>query len=166
MSVPAHTLSLMPIRQRTWREVDGERIEGTWRPAFIHNGGRYFLTDLLIYADGMIYCWELVTLDEFAAKLASGWVAVEFPDGGQASAHHLGSWKFAEPHTWLTPEMLLGEIRDDIDQLNGRPDSTARCLAALDVFRGEPTDSNRAALRAAYVAIPEHLRIYALGDQD
>ncbi|WP_197672115.1 NADAR family protein [Alloactinosynnema sp. L-07] len=107
-----------------------------------------------------------MTLDEFATKLSSGWVATELTDGAQASAHHLASWKFAEPYTWLTPEMLLGEIRDDIDQLNDRPDSTDRCLETLDVFRGQPTEDNRAVLRKAYEAIPEHLRIYALGDQD
>lgn len=160
------TLTAVAIRRRTWRNVDGERIEGTWRHAFIRNGPTYFLTDLLIYADGMVDCWGLVTLEEFAGKLASGWVATDLADGAQASAHHLASWKFAEPRMWLTPEMLLGEVRDDIDQLNGRPDSAARCLAALDVFRSQPTEDNRAALREAYEAIPEHLRIYALGDQD
>lgn len=156
----------MAIGRRTWRIVDSERIEGTWRPAFIHNGGTYFLTDLLVYADGMIDCWGLVTLEEFADKLASGWVATELPEGGQASAHHLASWKFAEPQMWLTPEMLLGEIRDEIEKLNGRPDSSERCLAVVDVFRRDPSEENRAALREAYEAIPEHLRIYALGDQD
>ncbi|MGW1466353.1 NADAR family protein [Streptomyces sp. NPDC002308] len=156
----------MAIRQRTWRDVDGERIEGTWRHAFIRNGSRYFLTDLLIYADGMVDCWGLETLDGFAGKLASGWVATDLPEGARASAHHLASWKFAEPRTGLTPEMLLGEVRDDIDNLNGRPDSTRRCLAAVDVFRQQPTEANRTAVREAYDAIPEHLRRYALGDMD
>lgn len=153
------------IRRRTWRNVDGQRIEGTWRHAFIHNGN-YFLTDLLIYADGMVDCWGLETLEGFADKLASGWVATDLPEGAQASVHHLASWKFAEPKTWLTPEMLLGEVRDDIDNLNGRPDSTGRCLAAVDVFRDQPSEANRAAVREAYEAIPEHLRRYALGDMD
>ena len=62
--------------------------------------------------------------------------------------------------------MLLGEVRDDIDNLNGRPDSTGRCLAAVDVFREQPTEANRTAVREAYEAIPEHLRRYALGDMD
>lgn len=146
--------------------MDGERIEGTWRHAFIRNGGKYFLTDLLIYADGMVDCWGLETLGGFADKLASGWVATDLSEGAQASAHHLASWKFAEPKTWLTPEMLLGEVRDDIDNLNGRPDSTGRCLSAVDVFRDEPTETNRTAVREAYEAIPEHLRRYALGDMD
>ncbi|MFJ6841078.1 NADAR family protein [Streptomyces griseoluteus] len=156
----------MAIGQRTWRNVDGERIEGTWRHAFICNGGTYFLTDLLIYADGMVDCWGLETLEGFAGKLASGWVATDLPEGAQASAHHLASWTFAEPQTWLTPQMLLGEVRDDIDNLNGRPDSTRRCLAAVDVFRQQPTEANRTAVREAYEAIPEHLRRYALGDMD
>ncbi|MFJ6120239.1 NADAR family protein [Streptomyces sp. NPDC092129] len=156
----------MAIRKRTWRNVDGERIEGTWRHAFIRNGGKYFLTDLLIYADGMVDCWGLETLEGFADKLASGWVATDLSEGAQASAHHLASWKFAEPKTWLTPELLLGEVRDDIDNLNGRPDSTGRCLSAVDVFRDEPTETNRTAVREAYEAIPEHLRRYALGDMD
>jgi hypothetical protein len=30
----------------THRTADGVRIPGTWRHAFIRNGGRYFLTDL------------------------------------------------------------------------------------------------------------------------
>ena len=156
----------MVVWRRTWRAVDGERIEGTWRHAFIRNGGTYHLSDLMIYADGMVDCWGLVTLDEFATKLASGWVATEPADGARASAHHLAVWKFAEPQTWLTPEMLLGEVRDDIDRLNGRPDSTDRCLAALEVFRDQPTEDHRAVLRQAYEAIPDHMRGYALGDQN
>lgn len=156
----------MAINQRTWRNVDGERIEGTWRHAFIRNGRDYYLTDLFIYADGMVDCWGLVTLEEFAGKLASGWVATNLEEEALASAHHLASWRFAEPQMWMTPERLLGEVRDEIDQLNGRPDSTQRCLAAVEVFRREPTEENRAAVRELYEAIPEHLRRYALGDMD
>ncbi|MFH8254042.1 NADAR family protein [Streptomyces roseolus] len=150
----------------THRTADGVRVPGTWRHAFICNGGTYFLTDLFIYADGLIDCWDLVTLDEFEKKLRSGWVATSLPDGGTASAHHLASWTFDEPDTWLTPELLLAEVRDTIDELNDRPDSTGRCLAAVDVFLAERTEENRSAARAAYLAIPETVRHYALGDMD
>ncbi|MDX2293602.1 MULTISPECIES: NADAR family protein [Streptomyces] len=150
----------------THRMADGVRVPGTWRHAFICNGGTYFLTDLFIYADGIVDCWDLVTLDEFEKKLRSGWVATGLPDGGSASAHHLGRWTFGEPDTWLTPELLLAEVRDTIDELNGRPDSTGRCLAAVEVFLAEPTEENRSAARAAYLAIPETVRHYALGDMD
>ncbi|MEU3852188.1 NADAR family protein [Streptomyces sp. NPDC029554] len=149
----------------TSRTADGVRVPGTWRHAFIRNGD-YYLTDLFIYADGLIDCWGLVTLEEFERKLRSGWVATELPDGARVSAHDLAVWKFSEPHSWHTPELLLAEIRDTIDQLNGRPDSTDRCLAAVDVFLAERTEENRAAARAAYYAIPETQRHYALGDMD
>lgn len=150
----------------THRTADGVRIPGTWRHAFIRNGGDFFLTDLFIYADGLIDCWGLVTLDEFEGKLRSGWVATDLPEGGRASAHNLAAWQFGEPHTWLTPELLLAEVRDTVEQLNGRPDSTARCLAALDVFLADRTEENRATARDAYLAIPETQRHYALGDMD
>lgn len=136
------------------------------RHAFIRNGKDYFLTDLLIYADGSIWCWEWVDLDGLRDKLASGWVATSFETGARASAHHVGSWRFADPRSGMKPEWLLGEVADEIDKLNGRPDSTGRCLLALDRYLQSRAEEDRSALCAAYEAIPEHLRRYALGDMD
>ncbi|MFF2073466.1 NADAR family protein [Kitasatospora sp. NPDC058162] len=149
----------------THRTADGVRIPGTWRHVFIRNG-HYFLTDLFIYADGLIDCWGLVTIEEFEEKLRTGWVATSLPEGAEASAHDLAEWRFSEPQSWQTPELLLAEVRDTIDQLNGRPDSTERCLAAVDVFLADRTEENRAAAHAAFLAIPESQRCYALGDMD
>jgi len=36
---------------RAYRIVDGERVEGTWRSVFVHNGD-FHLADLVVYADG------------------------------------------------------------------------------------------------------------------
>lgn len=151
---------------RISREADGERIEGVTRPVFIRNGGDYYLTDLEIYADGSIFCWEWVDLAGLQAKLASGWVATSLEAGARASAHHLASWRFDEPQSWMEPQWLLGEVADEIDKLNGRPDSTGRCLLVLDRYLQSRSAEDRAALSAAYEAIPEHLRRYALGDMD
>ncbi|MEZ0077143.1 NADAR family protein [Planotetraspora sp. GP83] len=153
-------------RNRTYRDVDGERIEGTWRPIFIRNGSSYFLSELKIYADGAIWCWEWVDLDGLREKLRSGWVATKLEPGGQASAHHLATWRFDDPQVWITAEDLLGEVADEIDRLNDRPDSTGRCLLALERFLQTRAEADRVALRATYQAIPEHLRVYALGDMD
>src|SRR3974377_748935 len=87
--------------RRTYRVVDEQRIPGTWRPIFIHNIS-YHLTELYIYADGVINCWEEVTLDGLREKIQSGWVATALPQGAYASAHDLGSWKFDEPAVWVT----------------------------------------------------------------
>jgi predicted NAD-dependent protein-ADP-ribosyltransferase YbiA (DUF1768 family) len=156
----------MAFYDRTYRVVDGERIEGTWRPGFIKNGRTYFLTDLKIYADGVVDCWGLVTFDEFVKKVRSGWVATALPEGGKASARGVATWTFHEPEDWVDEDSLIGEVADEIDKLAGRPDSTDRCMAAVDVYLADQSETNRAALREAYLAIPEHLRMFALGDQD
>ncbi|MFJ8032470.1 MULTISPECIES: NADAR family protein [unclassified Streptomyces] len=152
-------------KRNTYRVVDGVRIPGTWRHAFIRNGS-HFLTDLVIYADGLVDCWGLVTLDEFEEKVRSGWVATTLPDGARASAHGLATWTFGEPRSRLSPELLVAEVRDTVDRLNGRPDSTGRCLAAVDVFLADRTEENRAAARTAFLAVPASRRRYALGDMD
>ncbi|MFD3993493.1 NADAR domain-containing protein [Streptomyces sp. NPDC058583] len=61
---------------------------------------------------------------------------------------------------------MVAEVRDTIDQLNQRPDSTGRCLAAVDVFLADRTEENRAAAHTAFLAIPASQRRYALGDMD
>ncbi|MFF0739610.1 NADAR family protein [Streptomyces sp. NPDC004111] len=155
----------MAPRNPTFRDVDGERVPGTWRHAFIRNGGHH-LTDLVIYADGLIDCWGLVTLEEFDEKLRSGWVATELPEGGEASVYGIGSWTFTGVRSYTTREDLLGEVRDEIERLNGRPTSTDRCLAAADSFLADPTEANRALLRTAYLEMPETVRVFALGDMD
>jgi predicted NAD-dependent protein-ADP-ribosyltransferase YbiA (DUF1768 family) len=152
--------------ERIYRVADGEQIEGTTRPIFIRNGDTYFLTDLRVYADGAIWCWEPVDLAGLREKLRTGWVATSLPPGARASAHHLASWRFSEPQMWVTAEEILGEVADDIDTLNGRPDSTARCHRALARYLESRSEPDQIALREAYQAIPGHMRVYALGDMD
>src|SRR5262245_21231187 len=102
-------LAGMLPRNRTYRVVDGERIEGTWRHVFIRNGD-YFLTDLLVYADGAIWCWEWVDLDGLREKLRDGWVATTLEAEARASAHDLASWRLGDPASWITADELLGEV--------------------------------------------------------
>ncbi|MFE4262252.1 NADAR family protein [Streptomyces sp. NPDC056883] len=151
-------------RRTTHRIVDGVHIPGTWRPAFIRNG-RYFLTDLFIYADGLVDCWGLVTLEEFEEKVRSGWVATTLPEGAPAAIHGLARWTFGEPRNQLTPDLLIAEVRDTVDRLNERPDSAGRCMAAVRAFLADRTEENRAAARAAFLAVPVSRR-RAMGDMD
>ncbi|MEU1672313.1 NADAR family protein [Streptomyces roseifaciens] len=152
-------------KQPTFRIVDGERIPGLSRPVFVRNGDHHYLEQLGIYADGVIDCWEeLLTLEEFAADLRRGRIVTRFEEGARAAVHATVEWEFSKVNGHLTPESLYAEIRDDIDDLNGRPDSTARALRALQEFRADPTEKRRAVLRAAYEEIPEHERHAALAD--
>lgn len=156
----------MSSRQRTYRIVDGARIEGTWRPAFIRNGDSYYLTDLLIFADDKVDCWGLVDFEEFCGKVRAGWVATSFADGAQASAHLLASWRMTDPVSAVSAGELIAEVADEIARLRGEPDSEELCLAALRRYLAEPSAERLEELRAAYLAVPAHLRIFLLGDMD
>lgn len=151
--------------RRTYRGVDDEHIHGTWLPIFIHNGN-YYLTELYIYADGMIDCWEPVSLEGLRDKVRSGWVATSLPQGALASVHDLAFWKFDEPEMSLTGDQLIDEVADEIDRLNDRPDSTGRLQEAIRAYVADPSDTKRRQVRAAYEAVPAHHRMYVIGDQD
>lgn len=155
-------------RRRTYREADGQRIEGTWRLIFTRSMDTYSLTELYIYADGAIDCGggKLTNLDGLRAALRSGKVATTPEEGARGYAHHLAAWRFTEPQPWIDADMLVGEAADEIDRLNDRPDSMRRCLLAAQTYLDEMTEDNRQALLEAYLAIPEHFRLYTLGDMD
>ncbi len=83
----------MAYFNRTYRvEQDGTRIDGVFVLAFIHNG-RYHLTPIRNYQDGMIDCWGLVDFEGFKEKVRSGL-------GGDAAAR--GQRGRAAPHAQLT----------------------------------------------------------------
>ncbi|GIG71371.1 NADAR family protein [Phytomonospora endophytica] len=151
----------MTSDKRTWRTVDGVRIEGTRRPVFVDNGGAHLLTDLTIYADGVIDCQSAhLDLDGLAAALESGRVAIAPPPGSTVSIHHLATWTCGETRAVVTPATLLAEIADEIDRLNGRPGSRERCEAAAHAWAADPGEAERLALREAFLAVPEHRRRY------
>jgi predicted NAD-dependent protein-ADP-ribosyltransferase YbiA (DUF1768 family) len=156
------------MRRGTFRNADGQRVEGVWRHIFTRNGDTYYLADLVIYADGAIDCRTggLTDLDGLREQLRCGRVATTLEEGATASVHHVASCRFAQPQTWIDADMLLGEVADEIDRLNERPDSTDRCVLAVKTYLADPSEQHRLAVRDRYLAIPEHLRIYALGDMD
>jgi len=95
------------------RVVDGFSI-----PGIINNGGSYFFTDLQVYHDGLVYCWEMADLELLRKKLNSGWVATEVPDGKHISVHGLGYW-VVEQGDWLyNKESFYNYIFSLIKRLN------------------------------------------------
>lgn len=92
-------------------------IEGFLIPGIINNM-KYFFTDLQVYSDGLIYCWDMVDLDMFKDKLDKGWVVTSIPDGETISFFSLGNWKI-EQGNWLhTKETLYGYVYSLVNKLN------------------------------------------------
>jgi hypothetical protein len=67
-----------------------KEIRGHEFPGIIHNAS-YFLTELQVFADGLINCWQMVDLPMFKEKLRRGWVVTSIPDGSELSIHGIGS---------------------------------------------------------------------------
>jgi hypothetical protein len=151
---------------RVCRRVGDEIIIGKSLPAFIHNGGTYFLTQIEVYPDGTIECWGHVTLEEFEQKVGSGWVVTSLPEYAEVHIHHLATFRAKDVISFVQEGDLLKEVRDIIAQFQGYPSLSKRCLDAFFRYLDEPTQKNREQLQEAYTAIPLDLRMYILGDQD
>ncbi|WP_328898655.1 NADAR family protein [Streptomyces sp. NBC_00441] len=156
----------MTWREPTYRMVDGERIDGAWCHIWrrYQMGGRYYLDDLVVFADGTITCGERTDLAGLAKKLAAGHWAVTDPEAPPLPDPP-SKWeaRYSEP---LTPEGFLLEVADRIEELSRRPTAGQRCWDAIRQYEQQPTESNRELLRAAYLAVPAHLRVFVLGDMD
>ncbi|MFD7984192.1 NADAR family protein [Kitasatospora indigofera] len=114
----------MSGERRTYRYSDGERIPGLRRLVFAHHAGVHHLTELTVYADGLVDCCGLSTVAEFAERVGYGQVAARIPEGARGAAPGLATWRFTSAHTFLTPERLLAEVRADVERLNGPPEHT------------------------------------------
>lgn len=158
-------MSDRPTPGRIFRHHDGQRIPGFRRMAFIHNWD-YHLAEIRVYADGMVDCWELVDFDGFRQKVREGWVVTRLPEGATVQLSPLGSFRATEVRNDVPEADFVREVADLIDELQGRPTSSERCLWTWERFRSEPSEENRGELRAAYELVPVHLRDGLLGDQD
>ncbi|MFE2545533.1 NADAR family protein [Actinacidiphila glaucinigra] len=150
----------------TYRLVDGERIDGAWCHVWTKSCTDYYLADLFVYADGAIRCVSEMDLPGLRERLAAGSIALSNPERPVPAPAQSGprwSARYPEP---LTDEGFVGEVRDEIESLNGRPTTFDRCWQAIRRYMHEPTEDNRQSVRAAYLAIPAHRRVYVLGDMD
>ena len=67
---------------------------------------------------------------------------------------------------YLDPEDFIGEVADHIEELNGRPTSSYRCIGAYKTYQKSQTSENLEKLRETYEAVPGHKRKFLLGDMD
>lgn len=94
-----------------------EILEGFSIPGIIHNM-QYHFTDLQVYSDGLISCWEMVDLSMFKDKLNKGWVVTSIPDGEAISIFSLGHWKIEKGEWQHTKETLYDYVHSLVKRLN------------------------------------------------
>ena len=79
---------------------------------------QYHFTDLQVYSDGLISCWEMVDLHIFKDKLNKGWVVTSIPDGEAISIFNLGNWKIQQGEWLHTKETLYEFVFSLVKRLN------------------------------------------------
>lgn len=145
---------------------EGKIIFGEALPVFIHNPG-FHLTDLKVFQDGKIDCGEgLVDFEEFKKKVAGGLVQTSIPDGSAVSAFPLAHFKITDYSTYVKEAELIKEVKDIIEELNGRKTTSEICQDMFGEYNQNPTEENKQKLKKSYEDIPEHNRHYVLGDMD
>ncbi|MDA0564568.1 NADAR family protein [Streptomonospora sp. S1-112] len=158
----------MRWRSPTHRTVAGQRIDGAWCHVWLRRaGGTHAVEDLLAFADGTIHCGRSTDLAGLRRMLESGEIALTDPAADHSPAGGTGQrgWRSRAPEP-LTPEGFLLDVADRIEALAGRPTAADRCWAAIRDYLRDPVEARRQEVRAAYLAVPPHRRVYVLGDMD
>ncbi|WP_426430099.1 DUF7638 domain-containing protein [Winogradskyella sp. HB-48] len=151
--------------KNTYRIENDKLIKGISLPVFIHNL-HYHLTDIHIYEDGKIDCWELVDFDGFIKKIQSGWIKTNLPKGEKVFAFPLGNFQTKEFNANRTENDLIKEVRDIIDRFQGKKTAEQFCIDAFKNFVEKPTIENRNELKRTYELVAAHNRRFLLGDMD
>ncbi|VVJ24577.1 Uncharacterised protein [Amycolatopsis camponoti] len=156
----------MPDTTPTWRPVEGDVVQGRQRLIFVREHDRCVLTTLAVYADGVVaWPWETTDFDGLRTAFADGTLTLTPPEDVRVIVNGTAAGT-ARLESWLTPELLIADLADEVDRLNDRPDSSGRCRDALVAYAAEPSPATLEIVRERYHAVPEHRRIYVLGDMD
>ena len=156
----------MPDTTPTWRPVEDDVVQGRQRLIFVNEHDSCSLTTLAVYADGVVeWPWETTDFDGLRTAFADGTLTLTPPEDARVIVNGTAAGT-ARLESWLTPELLIADLSDEVDRLNDRPDSSGRCRDALAAYAAEPSPANLEIVRQRYHAVPEHRRIFMLGDMD
>lgn len=151
--------------KNTYRIEKDKLIKGKSLPIFIHNLN-YHLTEIHIYEDGKIDCWELVDFDGFIKKIESGWIKTNLPKGEKVFAFPLGNFETKEFYPNRTENDLIKEVKDIIDGFQGKKTAEQYCVDAYKEYITNPTSENKHELKRTYELVAEHNQRFLLGDMD
>lgn len=151
------------------RRTDNEQLlMGREVPIFEIIDQEYSLTRLFVFADGLCrigFNGALQHLDVVVEMFSNGALATSAPDGCRIRVEGLGSSLCSSGYWHVQPEERVREIRALHKELNGANDPVRECMLRKRTYREQPSEANLLALRSAYFAVPEHLRLYC-GDMD
>jgi hypothetical protein len=158
------SLDGVPVRTT----ASGERILGSEVPVVLNDGDPARLTRWFVFADGTSRIGPDGELRELAAAeetLLRGLVGTSIPDAGWIAIDGVGRARLSRG-TWpVRPRDRIQEQRDELEKLRGGTGAIAHCVQRFRAYEESASPENLELLRKAYLAVPEHLRMYC-GDMD
>lgn len=138
---------------------------------FKHKDGSYYLASLNIYNDAVILLegipdhivCDISKIKQLAQKQI---LVTELPVNSIVHIKDLGTFKIVESRYTSNIEEKLAELDDILANLNDKPTSSDICAELFKEYKNKPSLALKEKLKLAYEKIPNHLRIYVLGDMD
>ncbi|MDR7209143.1 hypothetical protein [Flavobacterium piscis] len=101
----------------TTRVYRKQVLEGYSIPAIIKNGTHFF-TDLDVYENGRVACWNFEDFEHFKNDVNRGWVSVSIPDNERISIHGLGDWTIGNGNWIFDKDTFIYYVQQLIKELN------------------------------------------------
>lgn len=101
----------------TTRVYRTKTLEGLCIPAVIHNG-HYYFTDIEVYENGRVECWNFEDFEHFKKNVEEGWVSTSIPDNEQIRIHGLGNWTITNGQWIFSEKTFIEYALDVVKQLN------------------------------------------------
>lgn len=99
------------------RVYRSKRVEGKSIAGLIHNM-EYFYTEVSIFEDGVIDCWENIEYDEIKPTIDRDWLTCEIPLGKNISIYGVGTYKVKSAKWIYNKENYYQHILNIIKELN------------------------------------------------
>lgn len=146
------------MTNKTFREEEGKLINGIIIPAIIDNFN-FWLTEIVIYEDGKIFCWELVSFDEFKEMVYSEKILVSLPNGSKLFLPNWGEIEISIFFSYKTKEDFITEVEDILDELNGKANRTEKCRILFKEYLIKPDNEKFIELKKAFEDLPSHKKV-------
>ncbi|TCI92171.1 DUF7638 domain-containing protein [Tenacibaculum sp. M341] len=147
----------MSFLTKIYRDKNGIKIHGIKLPVIINDHG-YYLTELIVYKDGLIDCWGLKSLEQIKAEVNSGKLLQSAPDNVSIECD-LGTIKCGKFAAEKTNEGFIKEIEDTINTLNNRDTRITICQNAYKNYLINPSKENLNDLNEKYDDLPSHEKV-------
>ena len=146
------------MNNKVYRESEGKKIYGEVFYGIVKNG-MYFLTEITVFSDGMIHCWELMNFNIFKEKLNSGWIRINLPKDSELRIHYFCIVNVKKFLPEKTNEDFIKEIEDSITELNGGKGRYSKCIELFKNYLLKDTEQNYSDLKNQFEDLPSHKKV-------